>query len=99
MSSQLYTLNILGVSLTVRTTESLEYLQKLENALTLAIQDVQDSLGIHDSLSVAIMAGFFLTDQFYRLEESHAKEKSSSSPPDECQLRMDRMIHLLDAII
>ncbi|NIZ40832.1 cell division protein ZapA [Entomospira entomophila] len=70
MSSHLYTLSILGVNLTVSTTENVEYLQELEDILLTSIEDVQYSLGIQDSLSVAIMAGFFLSDRLKKKDSA-----------------------------
>ncbi|NIZ46693.1 cell division protein ZapA [Entomospira nematocerorum] len=75
MSSHLYTLSILGVNLTVSTTEKVEYLQELEDILLTSIEDVQYNLGIQDSLSVAIMAGFFLSDRLKK-KESMGEDES-----------------------
>jgi cell division protein ZapA (FtsZ GTPase activity inhibitor) len=97
MKSHLYTINLLGTTLTVKTTEELGYLQKLEQELSDAIDDVQENLGIQDALSAAIMAGIFLADQLHQKEE----KKASHSKKDEQFIHhaMNQTITLIDQIL
>jgi cell division protein ZapA (FtsZ GTPase activity inhibitor) len=69
MSSGLYTIKILGTSVTVRTEEDLGYIKHLETMLQETISEVRAELGLGDSLSLAIMAGIFLADANNKLED------------------------------
>ncbi len=69
MSGGLYTINILGTSVTVCTEEDLSYIKHLEAKLQDTVSEVRTELGLGDPLSLAIMAGIFLADANSRLEE------------------------------
>lgn len=92
MAFSLYTITVLGVSLTVKTSENVQYLKKLESLLDTAILDVQESLSVRDPLSVAIMAGFFLSDQLQK--EIDLKDDSLESI--ECEKKISTLISFLD---
>ena len=99
MSAHLYTLSVLGVNLTLRTTESQEYLKELEAQLSASIRDVQTQLGIHDPLSVAIMAGFFLSDQLTKQEKIDLNTQKSVQEDSVCQMKLDQLIDLIDSVL
>ncbi|NIZ18850.1 cell division protein ZapA [Entomospira culicis] len=95
MDVHLYTIHLLGVSLTVKTTEDIDYLRKLEKSLLDATVDVQENLGIQDPISVAIMAGFFLSDQLHKKEDLSVDSREERMIQD----KILRMSKLMDRIL
>lgn len=93
MAFSLYTITALGVSLTVKTSENVQYLKKLESLLDTAILDVQESLSVRDPLSVAIMAGFFLSDQLQKEIDLRGGDSLESV---ECEKKINTLISFLD---
>ncbi|MCL2521108.1 MAG: cell division protein ZapA [Spirochaetaceae bacterium] len=68
MSESLYRIDLLGTVITIRTEEELSYIKQLEESLAEVIKQVKEELNLDNPLSLAIMAGIYLTNENFRLK-------------------------------
>lgn len=68
-----YTINLLGVGITIQSEEDIAYIEKLEKKVKETMQDVKDELGLTDNLQVAVMAAIFLADENFKASENIPK--------------------------
>lgn len=81
MGESLYTIELLGASIIIRTEEDLHYIKQLETRYKKAIEEVKTELGLGDALSVAIMAGLFLANENFKLK-GQAPQNGKTMPED-----------------
>jgi cell division protein ZapA (FtsZ GTPase activity inhibitor) len=75
-----FRLEILGSSFSIRTGEKAEYLETIQEEYRAIIDEILLIPGRHDdSLKIAILAGFMLTEELHRLRaENPVKENFTS---------------------
>ena len=62
-------LDILGTSFTITTDEDEEYLRKVMEKYSAAVDTTRNISGINDSLNVAILTGYILCDELIKAEQ------------------------------
>jgi cell division protein ZapA (FtsZ GTPase activity inhibitor) len=62
-------IDVLGASLSISAEEDIKYLEKILNRYRSAIFDTQQKTGLEDNHELAILTGFLLVEELYRIEE------------------------------
>lgn len=96
MDTNHLTINILGVSLTLKSKETPEYLKQLTQYFLRKIDEAKQNHTTADSLKILIMAGLTITDEL--LKEKNSRMRLSDSDVDDSELEefTERMINKID---
>jgi mannose-6-phosphate isomerase len=79
MSGSNLRFDILGASFSITADEEESYLEQLLNEYYLKVRDTQKSTGLKDPLKIAILTGYLLCDELYKLKrEANAPEKEET---------------------
>ncbi len=96
MASQLLSVQLLGVSFTLKSDENLDYLKEVVAYYQKKIEETSRSLANGDVLKTALLAGILLADELLK-----EREKVSLSRPDaeEAERITRSLIERIDSIL
>lgn len=77
MESNSTTVNLLGTSFVIRSTDSPDHLQKVLDYLTLKLDEIKTSVSISDPLKIALLTGLNITDELVKIRESGLMEQNT----------------------
>jgi cell division protein ZapA (FtsZ GTPase activity inhibitor) len=97
MEKNRLTVNILGVSITLSSKESPEYLKYLADFLQNKINDVRKNLVITEPLKVLIMAALNISDELFKERKAHHTYSEPVMDPVDFEEFANRMIDKIDA--
>ena len=96
MASQLLSVQLLGVSFTLKSDENLDYLKEVVAYYQKKIEETNRSLATSDALKTALLAGILLADELLK-----EREKVSLSRPEaeEAERITRSLIERIDSIL
>ena len=77
MESNSTTVNLLGTSFVIRSTDSPDHLQKVLDYLTLKLDEIKTSVSISDPLKIALLTGLNIADELVKIRESGLMEQNT----------------------
>lgn len=90
------TVNILGVSLTLKSKETPEYLKQIIRYFQGKIDQARENLVTVDPLKILIMAGLNITEELLKERNTRMKHIESEVDPVELEEFTTRMINKID---
>jgi len=96
MEKNRLTVTILGVSLTIKSEESPEYLQKLTHFFQDKIDEAQKHMTTTDPLKILIMAGLNVSDELLKKRTFQVEPDNTELNPTDLEDFTARMINKID---
>lgn len=96
MAVQTLRIELLGVSFTIQTDESKEYMDAILAHIRRRAQEVQQSTRVTDPLKTSILASVYIVDELFR---ERTNRSSREADQDELGRAADRLIERLERAI
>ena len=90
------TVNILGVSLTLKSKENPEYLKQIIQYFQGKLDEARETLVAVDPLKILIMAGLTITEELLKERSSRIKHREAGINEEELEEFTARMINKID---
>ncbi|MDR2094905.1 MAG: cell division protein ZapA [Treponema sp.] len=100
MKANSLTIDVLGASLSISAEEDAKYLEKILNRYRSVIFDTQQKTGLEDNHELAIITGFLLVEELYKIEEQLSVWKlAEENEFKEAERLTQDMISQLDRVL
>ena len=96
METNHLTVKILGVSLTLKSKESPDYLNQIASYFQNKIDEARENLVTADPLKILIMAGLNISDELLKVRNKQVKHIESKVDPADLEEFTVRMINKID---
>jgi len=91
--------DILGTTFSIKADEDEEYLKKILKQYKAAINSTQSISGINETLNIAILTGFLLCDEIYKLKQQlNELREAQAEADDESSEVEDRTIRVISKL-
>jgi cell division protein ZapA (FtsZ GTPase activity inhibitor) len=94
-----FRLDILGTSFSITTDEDGAYLEKILEQYRADIEDIQKISGTKDPLKIAVLTGFSLSDEIFRLRRELREKTLCEDEAGEIERRTAGLIARLDQVL
>jgi cell division protein ZapA (FtsZ GTPase activity inhibitor) len=99
MPESAFCLDILGTSFSIITDEDRAYLEKILEQYKTEIENIQNVSGLKDPLKIAVLTGFSLSDEIFRLRRDLREKTLREDEAGEIERRAVGLIARIDQVL